>query len=75
MFATAILQTYSICQIQPVPTFADDINYPKNTMAEEIHKDLMSDELFEEEKVILPDGTDGTPLLRTAEEWLRKNHF
>jgi uncharacterized protein len=75
VFATAILQTYSICQIQPVPTFADDINYPKNTMAEETHKDLTSNEQFEEEKVILPDGTDGTPLLKKAEEWLRKNHF
>lgn len=73
--ATALLETYSICQLQPDPTFADDINYPKNTMAELAHKDIDNDADFPEETVILPDGTDGTPLLKEAEEWLRRHHF
>lgn len=73
--ATAILETYSICQIQPDPTFADDNNYPKNTMAELTHKDIDNVADFPEETVILPDGTDGTPLLKEAENWLRKHHF
>lgn len=73
--ATAILETYSICQAQPDPTFADDINYPKNVMAEKRHVDIDDDRAFPEETVILPDGTDGTPLLKKAEEWLRGHHF
>lgn len=73
--ASAILQTYSICQIQPNPTFADDINYPMNCLAEGAHLDLKSSEPFPEETVTLPDGTDGTPLLKKAETWLREHHF
>lgn len=72
--ATAILQTYSICQIQPNPLFTDDGNYMKNMLAE-IHVDIDNEQNFQEEKVILSDGTDGTPLLKQAENWLRKNHF
>ncbi len=73
--ATAILETYSICQIQPNPAFADDINYPVNAMAEKAHMDFIREEPFPEEKVFLPDGTDGTPLLKKAEDWLREHHF
>lgn len=72
--ATAILEAYSICQIQPAPGFSDDNNYPKNAMAER-HMDVDNDADFPEEKVVLPDGTDGTPLLKKAEDWLRKHHF
>lgn len=72
--ATAILEAYSICQIQPDPGFSDDNNYPKNAMAER-HLDVDNDADFPEEKVILPDGSDGTPLLKEAEDWLRKHHF
>lgn len=72
--ATALLEAYSICQIQPDPGFAVDINYPKNSMAEN-HLDIDNDADFPEETVTLPDGTDGTPLLKEAEEWLRKHHF
>lgn len=72
--ATALLEAYSICQIQPDPGFAVDINYPKNSMAER-HVDIDNDADFPEETVTLPDGTDGTPLLREAEGWLRKHHF
>lgn len=73
--ATAILETYSICQVQPNPAFTDDINYPKNALAENVHVDIDCDESFPEETVLLPDGTDGTPLLKQAEGWLRKYHF
>lgn len=73
--ATAILQTYSVCQIQPNPNFTDDINYPVNTVAELTHRDFFSEENLPEETVILPDGTDGTPLLKKAEEWLKTHHF
>ena len=40
---TAVLQAYSICQIQPNPGFSDDNNYLKNTFAEELHLDLFRD--------------------------------
>lgn len=73
--ATAILETCSICQVQPDPTFTDDINYPQNALAENVHVDIDCDESFPEEIVLLPDGTDGTPLLKQAENWLRKHHF
>lgn len=72
--ATALLEAYRICQIQPDPGFAVDINYPKNSMAEQ-HLDIDNDADFPEETVLLPDGTDGTPLLQEAEDWLRKHHF
>ncbi len=73
--ATALLQTYSVCQIQPNPNFTDDINYPVNTVAELTHRDFFSEEALPEETVILSDGTDGTPLLKKAEEWLKTHHF
>lgn len=73
--ATAILEAYSICLAQPDPTFTDDINYPKNAMAEKRHVDIDDDKAFPEESVMLPDGTDGTPLLKKAEDWLRAHHF
>lgn len=73
--ATALLQTYSVCQIQPNPNFTDDINYPVNTVAELTHRDFFSEVELPEETVILPDGTDGTPLLKKAEEWLKTHHF
>lgn len=73
--ASAILQTYSICQIQPNPAFTDDINYPMNLMAEKARLDFLREDSFPEETVTLPDGTDGTPLLKKAESWLREHHF
>lgn len=73
--ASAILETYSICQIQPNPGFTVDINYPKNALAEKVHVDIDCDAAFPEETVLLADGTDGTPLLKKAESWLREHHF
>ena len=55
--------------------FADDINYPVNTVAEWTHKNFLSEEVFPEETVLLPDGTDGTPLLKEVENWFREHHF
>lgn len=71
--ATALLETYNICQLQPVPNFTDDCNYLKNALAEWGHRDLTHDEDFPPETVTLADGTDGTPLLRVCEHWLRRN--
>ena len=73
--ATALLENYSISQIQPNPYFTDDMNYIRNSVAERRHVDIDDDAAFPEETVRLPDGTDGTPLLREAEGWLRKHHF
>lgn len=73
--ATALLQAYSICQIQPNPSFSDDLNYPTNAMAEFSHLNLLGENAFPEETVLLPDGTDGTALLKQAEDWFREHHF
>ena len=73
--ASAILQTYSICQIQPNPGFTCDNNYFMNCLAEYARLDLRSTDPFPAEMVTLPDGTDGTPLLKKAESWLREHHF
>lgn len=73
--ATALLQAYSICQIQPNPSFSDDLNYPTNAMAEFSHLNLLGENAFPEETVLLPDGTDGTALLKQAEAWFQEHHF
>ena len=70
---TAVLQAYSICQIQPNPGFSDDNNYLKNTFAEEAHLDLFRD--LPEQKVITADGKDITELVETAVKWLKENSF
>ena len=73
--ATALIQAYSICQIQPNPCFSDDLNYPTNAMAEFSHLNLLGENAFPEETVLLPDGTDGTALLKQAEAWFQEHHF
>ena len=70
---SAILQAYSICQIQPDPGFSDDNNYLKNTIAEEAHLDIFG--TLPEERVILADGADVTEEVRKAEQWLIENSF
>ncbi len=70
---TAILQAYSICQIQPDPGFSDDNNYLKNAFAEEAHLDLFQG--LPKERVIAADGTDLTELVETAVQWLTENSF
>ena len=70
---TAILQAYSICQVQPDPGFSDDNNYFKNALIEESHLDLFGD--LPKQEVILPDGTDATALVEKCVNWLKDNSF
>lgn len=70
---TAILQAYSICQIQPDPGFSDDNNYVKNAFAEKAHLDFFQG--LPKEKVTAEDGTDITELVETAVKWLTENSF
>jgi predicted aldo/keto reductase-like oxidoreductase len=70
---TAILQAYSICQIQPDPGFSDDNNYLKNAFAEEEHVDFHAG--LEKQKVITADGRDITETVEKAVAWLTENSF
>lgn len=70
---TAIMEGYSVCQLQPDPGFSDENNYFKNVVAEKAHLDIFGD--LPEEKVILADGTDATEEVRAAEQWLIQNSF
>lgn len=70
---TAILQAYSICQIQPDPGFSDDNNYLKNAFIEEAHLDMFKG--LPQEKVITADGVDITEKVESAVEWLREHSF
>jgi predicted aldo/keto reductase-like oxidoreductase len=70
---SAILQAYSICQIQPDPGFSDDNNYLKNAIAEAEHVDFHNG--LEKQTVIAPDGTDITELVEKAVAWLTEHSF
>lgn len=70
---TAILQAYSICQIQPDPGFSDDNNYFKNALAEESHLDLFGE--LPKQKVILSNGEDATELVEKCVDWLKEHSF
>lgn len=70
---TAILQAYSICQIQPNPGFSDDNNYFKNELAEHAHLDLQGE--LPLQKVVLPNGEDRTEEVERAVEWLKEHSF
>ena len=70
---TAILQAYSICQIQPNPGFSDDNNYLKNAFIEEAHLDIFKG--LPKEKVITADGVDITEKVESAVKWLREHSF
>lgn len=70
---TAILQAYSICQIQPDPGFSDDNNYLKNAFIEEAHLDMFKG--LPHEKVITADGVDITEKVESAVKWLREHSF
>ena len=70
---SAILQAYSICQIQPDPGFSDDNNYLKNAIAEAEHRDFHQD--LEKQTVVTADGTDVTELVEKALAWLTENSF
>ena len=70
---SAILQAYSICQIQPDPGFSDDNNYLKNSFAEAEHADMFNG--LDKQTVIASDGTDITELVEKAVAWLTENSF
>ena len=70
---SAILQAYSICQIQPDPGFSDDNNYLKNAIAEAEHVDFHNG--LEKQTVIAPDGTDITEMVEQAVAWLTEHSF
>ena len=70
---TAILQAYSICQLQPDPGFSDDNNYAKNAFAEEAHLDLLAG--LPKERVTAPDGSDITEPVERAVAWLAEHSF
>ena len=70
---TAILQAYSICQIQPDPGFSDDNNYLKNALIEESHLDLFGN--LPKCDVVLPNGDNKTELVEKCVEWLKEHSF
>lgn len=70
---TAILEAYSMCQLQPDPGFSDDNNYLKNVVAEKAHLDIFGQ--LPAEKVVLADGTDVTEEVLAAEQWLIQHSF
>ena len=70
---SAILQAYSICQIQPDPGFSDDNNYLKNSIAEAEHIDFHKG--LEKQTVLAADGKDITDLVEKAVAWLTENSF
>ena len=70
---SAILQAWSICQIQPDPGFSDDNNYLKNAIAEAEHVDFHNG--LEKQTVIAPDGTDITEVVEKAVAWLTEHSF
>ena len=70
---SAILQAYSICQIQPNPGFSDDNNYLKNAIAKVEHIDFHKG--LEKQTVITADGRDITDLVEKAVAWLTEHSF
>ena len=70
---TAIMEGYSVCQLQPDPGFSDENNYFKNVVAEKAHLDIFGE--LPEEKLITADGTDVTGEVMEAERWLIRNSF
>ena len=70
---SAILQAYSICQIQPDPGFSDDNNYLKNAFAEAEHVDFHNG--LSKQRVFTEEGRDITDMVKKAVEWLTENSF
>ena len=62
---TAIMEGYSVCQLQPDPGFSDENNYFKNVVAEKAHLDIWGK--LPKDKLILADGTDVTEEVLAAE--------
>ena len=69
---SSILDAFNSAQIQPVPGFAADDIYIRNTMLEEGHFDCKNG--IPKQKVVLEDGTDITEMVESAAKWLA-DHF
>ena len=70
---SAILQAYSICQIQPDPGFSDDNNYLKNAIAEAEHVDFHNG--LSKQTVTTKEGKDITEIVEKAVAWLTEHSF
>ena len=70
---SAIMESYSVCQIQPDPGFCCDNNYLLNTIAEEAHLNFAED--LPRETLINKAGHDVTEEVYAAYEWLREHTF
>ena len=70
---SAILQAYSICQIQPDPGFSDDNNYLKNAIAEAEHVDFQNG--LSKQTVTTKEGKDITEIVEKAVAWLTEHSF
>lgn len=70
---TAIMESYSVCQLQPNPGFCCDNNYLLNTIAEEAHLNFAEE--LPRQKLIGKDVVDVTEEVYAAYEWLREHTF
>ena len=70
---TAIMEGYSVCQLQPDPGFSDDNNYLLNAVAEEYHRDFKDD--LPRQTLVTTSGEDVTDEVYRAYEWLREHTF
>ena len=70
---TAIMEGYSVCQLQPDPGFADDNNYLLNAVAEEYHRDFTEE--LPKERLVNKAGEDVTEEVYQAYDWLREHTF
>ena len=69
----AIMEGYSVCQLQPDPGFSDDNNYLLNAIAEEAHLDFSGE--LPKERLVSKSGEDVTEEVYKAYEWLRAHTF
>ena len=70
---SAIMEAWSVCQLQPDPGFSDDNNYLLNAIAEEAHLNFADD--LPRETLVTALGEDVTEEVYAAYEWLRANTF
>ena len=70
---TAIMEGYSVCQLQPDPGFSDDNNYLLNAVAEEIQRDFKED--LPRERLVNKAEEDVTDEVYQAYDWLREHTF
>ena len=70
---SAILQAYSICQIQPDPGFSDDNYSLKNAIAEAEHVDFHAG--LDKQEVVTDDGRNITEMVEKAVAWLTEHSF